>query len=137
MGRCAAVTAASAFTMPAPHSPPLVGHAHSPLPSLATAGHTGRPVGCGKLTALASIRAINCAGVRLALTVRMSAAIPDTIGAEKLVPRLTLVSFVYVLVLGTVNPVLLVVSMDFRQGPEEFTQFPAGADTPTSAPKLL
>jgi hypothetical protein len=37
------------------------------------------------------MRAINCAGVRFALTARISAAIPETIGAEKLVPRLTLV----------------------------------------------
>ena len=46
----------------------------------------------GKAAALASMRATNCAGVKLSLTERISAAIPDTMGAEKLVPKLGLES---------------------------------------------
>ena len=38
---------------------------------------------------------------------------------------------------GAVKPVLVVVSMDLRQRPEEFTQLPAGAAIPTWGPKLL
>src|SRR5450631_598583 len=86
IGRSAAFTACSAFTMPAPHSLPSVGQAHSPVAASAF-GQTGRPAGCGKALALACILAMSCAGVRLALTARISAAMPVTIGAEKLVPR--------------------------------------------------
>jgi len=52
------------------------------------------PVFAGNEAALDSRRATNCAGVRLALTDRISEAMPETIGAEKLVPRFSLVSFV-------------------------------------------
>ncbi len=93
MGRCAASTARNAFTMPAPHSLPSLGHAHSPLDG-SVFGHTGSPAGCGNATALDSIRAINCAGVRFAFTARINAATPATMGAEKLVPRLGLISSV-------------------------------------------
>ena len=54
-------------------------------------GQVGTPAGIaapvGKGVALAARRAANCAGVRLLLTERISAAMPETIGAEKLVPR--------------------------------------------------
>src|SRR5258708_8198407 len=89
MGLCAALTALSALTIPAPHWVPSFGQAHSPL-FASLAGHTGRPVGWGNRVALDLILAINCGGVRFALTARIRAAIPDTMGAEKLVPRLTL-----------------------------------------------
>ncbi len=71
--------------MPAPHWPGT--QEHSPL-TASTFGQTGRPaVFGGNGLALASMRAINCAGPRLAFTARISAAMPDTMGAEKLVPR--------------------------------------------------
>ena len=54
----------------------------------------------------------------------------ETMGAEKLVPTLILVSLVYEAVLGTVKPVLLNVSMERRHAPEVLTQLPAGAATP-------
>ena len=38
---------------------------------------------------------------------------------------------------GVVVPRLVVVSMERRQSPVELMQLPAGADTPTSGPKLL
>ena len=94
IGRCAAVTALSALTMPAPHSPDA-GQEHWSDPSVARFGQTGRfPVFAGKAVALASIRATNWAGVKFALIERIRAAIPDTIGAEKLVPKLLFVSLV-------------------------------------------
>src|SRR5882724_3374869 len=137
IGRCAALTAANALTMPAPHWLPSLAQRHSiPLPLLSTAGQAGTPAGCGKAVELDFIREINCAGVRLALTPRIRAAIPETMGAEKLVPRLGLLWSVYVLATGVVRPVLVVVSMDLRHA-EVFTQLPAGAATATSEPKLL
>ena len=87
IGARAAVTALSAFSMPAPHS--LLVHAHSPFALVL--GHCCNPAGCGNALALASIRAISCGGVKFALTARISAATPETIGAEKLVPRLGLI----------------------------------------------
>jgi hypothetical protein len=90
MGRSAAFTALRASTMPVPHSP-LAGHEHSSVLG-SNDGHTGRlPVFGGNAVALDSSRATNCAGVRLPLTARISAAVPDTIGAEKLVPKLEFV----------------------------------------------
>jgi len=85
MGFRAASTALSALTMPAPHSLPSLGQAHSPEPVLAE--QTGTPAGCGKGLELDSMRAISWAGVKFALTACISAAIPETMGAEKLVPR--------------------------------------------------
>src|SRR4029077_4294955 len=87
IGLRAAFTALKAFSMPAPQV--VVVQAHSRL-ELEPAAHCARPAGCGYGVALASIRAINCGGVRLALTARMSATTPETMGAEKLVPRLEL-----------------------------------------------
>jgi hypothetical protein len=93
MGRSAAFTALSAFTMPVPHSPEA-GQEHS-LVVASSEGHTGRfAVFAGKGDALDSSRATSWDGVRLPFTVRISPAMPDTIGAEKLVPRLLLVWFV-------------------------------------------
>jgi hypothetical protein len=42
----------------------------------------------GNGLALDLMREINWGGVKFALTARMRAAIPETMGAEKLVPRL-------------------------------------------------
>src|SRR5579871_4145486 len=74
IGRKAAFTALKAFTMPVPHSPED-GQEHS-LVVASVLGHTGRLlVLAGKAVALDSRRATNCAGVRLPLTERISAAI--------------------------------------------------------------
>ncbi len=64
--------------------------AHSPLLGsvVGQVGTSTAPAGNG--VALDLIRAINCGGVRLLFTERISAATPDTMGAEKLVPRLGL-----------------------------------------------
>ena len=95
MGLSAIVTALNAFTMPAPQV--VVVQAHSTL-EVEPAVHSarggvagGKADSGGKGVALALMRAINCAGVRLALADSMSAAMPETMGAEKLVPRLELV----------------------------------------------
>src|SRR5271163_3962389 len=81
MGFSAAVTALNAFTMPAPHWP--VTQEHWPEVG-SVVGHTGRfPVLGGNGVALDCMRAISCGGVKFALTARMSAAIPETMGAEK------------------------------------------------------
>jgi len=87
IGLRAAVTALSAFTIPAPHW--FGPHAHSVDPFDAV--HWETPVGCGNGLALDLMRAISIGGVKFALTARISAAIPETIGAEKLVPRLVFV----------------------------------------------
>jgi hypothetical protein len=65
----------------------------------------------------------------------MSATIPDTIGAEKLVPTFTFVWFVYVCAPGVVAPRLDVVSIENRQGPPlVLTQLPPGALTAICGP---
>jgi hypothetical protein len=87
IGSSAALTALSAFTIPAPHW--FGPHAHSVDPFDAV--HWGTPAGCGNGLALDLMRAISIGGVKFALTARISAAIPETIGAEKLVPRLVFV----------------------------------------------
>jgi hypothetical protein len=75
--------------MPAPHCPGT--QEHSPDTG-STVGHTGRvPVFAGNAVALDLMRRINCAGVKFALTARISAAIPETMGAEKLVTRLVFI----------------------------------------------
>jgi hypothetical protein len=90
MGFCAALTALKALIMPAPHWLPSLGQAHSAVPFEAL--QTGTPLGgAGNGVALALIREISCGGVKFALTARISAATPETIGAEKLVPKLKLV----------------------------------------------
>jgi hypothetical protein len=90
IGFCAALTAPSALTMPAPHWLLSLGQAHSPLLG-STFGQTGTAAGAGNGFAAALMRAISCGGVKFAFTARISAATPETMGAEKLVPRLTLV----------------------------------------------
>src|ERR1700722_484212 len=86
MGFCAAFTALSALIMPAPHWPATQEHS---LLVGSTLGQTGRlALFGGNGLALDSMRAMSCAGVRFAFTARINAAIPDTMGAEKLVPRL-------------------------------------------------
>ena len=89
MGLSAALTALKAFTMPAPQV--VVVHAHSTLETWTARTLQRAPRGLRIGVALALMRAINCGGVRLALTARMSAAMPDTMGAEKLVPKFELV----------------------------------------------
>src|SRR5579862_7312372 len=65
IGRCAALTALNAFTMPAPHWLPSLGHTHSPLVG-SVLGQVGTPVTPdGNGVALDCRRAANCAGVKL------------------------------------------------------------------------
>jgi hypothetical protein len=137
IGLSAAMTALNAFTMPAPQV--LVVQAHSTLEEdpATHCGVGGFVTGCGNGVALALMRAMICGGVRFAFAARINAAIPVTMGAEKLVPRLEFVWSVYELIPGTVAPSFVVVSMDRRQGLPRFTQLPAGAAIPTSGPKLL
>ena len=72
---------------------PPFGQTHSPPEPVA--GQVGTPAApAGNGVAAACMRTMICAGVRLLFTDFMSAAMPDTIGAEKLVPRLGLISFV-------------------------------------------
>lgn len=86
IGLSAALTALSALIMPAPHCPDT--QAHSTDGSDPLAPHWASPAGCGNGVALDLMRAMSCAGVKFSLTARISAAIPETMGAEKLVPRL-------------------------------------------------
>src|ERR1700749_2204715 len=92
-GRSAAFSAHGAFAIPAPqvclvqlHS--LVCRSEEPDGTwqlgIVVSDETGN------VTEPSFRRAINCGAVRLLLALTMSAAIPDTIGAEKLVPRLGL-----------------------------------------------
>ena len=84
------MTALSALTMPVPHSPEA-GQEHSSLLE-STLGQTGRLlVLAGNAVALDSRRFTSSAGVRLPFTERMRPAMPDTMGAEKLVPRFVFV----------------------------------------------
>lgn len=100
IGFSAALTAPSALTMPVPHCSvtpgPGGGQEHSPLVG-SVAGHTasgGTALLAGKALALDLRRATSWAGVRFAFTDRIRAAMPETIGAEKLVPRLGFCSLV-------------------------------------------
>ena len=135
IGLSAALTALRAFTIPAPQVPAV--QAHSAL-DVEPATHCANPVGCGNGVALAFKRAMSWGGVRFAFAARMSAAMPETMGAEKLVPRLVFAWSVYALAPGTVAPSLIVESIERRHGPPfVFTQLPAGAAIPTSGPRLL
>jgi hypothetical protein len=81
--------------MPAPHWPDPR-QEHSPL-SGSFAGQTGRgelAEFAGNAVALDCSRATSWAGVKFALTARISAAMPETIGVAKLVPRFAFCSFV-------------------------------------------
>jgi hypothetical protein len=91
IGLRAAFTALNAFTMPAPHvvgAVVLQEHSTCEVDPLTHCGVGGVVTGCGYRVALAFIRAIICSGVRFAFAARISAATPETMGAEKLVPRL-------------------------------------------------
>ncbi len=93
IGRCACWTAPSALAMPAPQVAVVQLHSMSWELSLAELGtwHIGAALLTGKgLLAPCCRRAISCAGLRFALTDSISPAMPETIGAEKLVPRLVL-----------------------------------------------
>jgi hypothetical protein len=87
MGFKAAWTECSAFTIPAPQV--VVVQAHSTL-ELVVDEHCASPTGCGNGVALALMRAISCGGVRFALAARIRATMPETMGAEKLVPKFEL-----------------------------------------------
>ena len=93
MGLSACCTAFKALTIPAPHWPdPTQEHW---LVEGSRAGQIGRfPLLAGNEVAPDCMRAINCDGVKFALTARISAAMPETMGAEKLVPRFGFNSFV-------------------------------------------
>ena len=80
--------------MPAPHWLSLFGQAHSPLFG-SLVGQVGTPAAPdGNTVVLDFRRAFSWAGVRLPLTERIRPAIPETMGAEKLVPRFGFVSLV-------------------------------------------
>jgi hypothetical protein len=97
IGRCASCTAVSALAMPAPQVEVVQLHSMSWESSLEEAGiwHWGAALLTGNgFVAPCCRRAISCAGLRFALTESISPAMPETIGAEKLVPRLVLYSLV-------------------------------------------
>jgi hypothetical protein len=93
IGLSAALTALNALTIPAPQ---VVGavvvqrHSTCEGEPFTHCGVGGVVTGCGYGVALDLMRAISCGGVRFAFTERMSAAMPVTMGAEKLVPRFEL-----------------------------------------------
>src|SRR5688572_6968822 len=92
----------------------------------------------GKGRAPSRRRASNWWVDKLALRDSINAAMPDTIGAEKLVPRLLLIWSVNVWDAGPAAPLFEVVSSENRHGPPlMFTQFPPGAAIVTSGPRLL
>ena len=86
-------TAFNALTMPAPHKPAAQLHSLS----LVTMGVV--PVGvtqllvavCGNAVAVVFNRAVMRSGLKFGFAPNIKAIVPDTIGAEKLVPRLVLV----------------------------------------------
>lgn len=87
-------TAASALTMPAPHSEVVQLHSASLVATgVVPVGvtHAGTPVGCGNGVAVAFKRARMVSGVKLGFAPSINAIVPDTIGAEKLVPKFVLV----------------------------------------------
>src|SRR5437868_2257600 len=93
IGRKAARSAPLAFVIPAPqvcvvqlHSAVCRSVAPEGTWQLGIAGSAET----GKGFAPSLSRAMSCAAVKLLLTLAMSAAMPDTMGAEKLVPRLGL-----------------------------------------------
>src|SRR5690242_18408813 len=93
IGRSAAFKAPGAFAIPAPqvclvqlHS--VVCRSEDPVGTWQLGMVVSEET--GKVAAPSLRRAMSCGAVRLLLTLTMSAAIPDTIGAEKLVPRLGL-----------------------------------------------
>src|SRR5262245_5684340 len=138
-GRCAASTAASVSSIPAPQV--CVVHAHSALcVSFASTGtwHVGmEPVAAGKGRATSWSRALYCEGDKRLFTACINAAAPATIGAEKLVPTLILSWSVYVGADGVVVPVSLAATIENRHGmPPGFTQLPPGAAMAAAGPRL-
>src|SRR5215213_1889810 len=75
-------------------------------------------------------RAMSCEDPRLPFLASMSAAMPDTMGAEKLVPA----PAAYVLVAGDLSPLLYGVSM--KNVHVAAPQFPPGALRAISGPRL-
>src|SRR4051812_22541306 len=92
----------------------------------------------GKGLAPSRNRPSSCAVERLLLRESINAAMPDTMGAEKLVPRLLSTWSVKLNAPGAVVPLFEVVSSEKRQGPPfTLTQLPPGAAMATSGPRLL
>ena len=96
IGRIAAEMALAAFAIPAPqvcvvqmHSEVCISDELAGTWQVGGAGVVVEVV--GKVFADSFRRAINCAPLRLPLTDLMRPAMPATIGAEKLVPRLSLI----------------------------------------------
>src|SRR5262245_25080880 len=91
IGRCASSMANGVFAIPAPHVRPSLVQMHWPpavvLGQSGGCGETSSDV-CGNAIALALMRSLIFAGLKLPFTDAISAAMPDTIGAEKLVPTL-------------------------------------------------
>src|SRR4051812_10869522 len=120
IGRSAAATEPFAFAMPAPQA--AVVQIHSSLcMSDAPVGtwHTGTfalslVVGYGLAPSFR--RAMSCVDFRLPLTASINPAMPETMGAEKLVPTLMFVWSVYEFAAGVVVPRFVVVSMEKRHG---------------------
>ncbi len=142
-GRSAACTAPCAFAIPAPQV--SVVHTHSETctsPDPVGTWHTGTvgslEVGNGFL-APSLRREISCVVDSRPFAASISPEMPDTIGAEKLVPTLTWYWLVYVSIVGVVVPRLLVVSIEYRHGSPgpTFTQLPPGALNATPGPRLL
>jgi len=123
--RSAALTALSAFTMPAPHSLPSLGQAHSPLDGSAF-GKIGAPAGCGKTTALD----FDPRDQLRRGEIRVDRTHSEPRYRTRWAPQNSFPSWDWFgsckcCRLGTVKPVFVVVSMDLRHAPDEFTQLPA------------
>src|SRR5690349_392724 len=96
IGLSAAATEAAAFTMPAPQTEVVQMHCASWMSpefwgmwQVGTVGSSGTEVGKGRAPSFN--RSWICRVDRFALRDSISAVMPETIGAEKLVPRLLLV----------------------------------------------
>src|SRR5262245_21017174 len=74
------------------------------------------------------------AGVSDGFADSISAATPETNGAEKLVPTDGLLPSLNVLVVGVVVPALVAVRIGKRHTPLRLTQLPPGAESATSGP---
>ena len=147
IGRRAACRAPGALAMPAPQVFPSKVQRQKDCTSFASAGTWHAVVEVvevwGNATEPSFSRVMSWHELRLAFTEAISAPIPDTSGAEKLVPRLGLLTWSeYVLIASVVLPELKVVVIGYTHGFDPvsgglFTQFPAGALSATSGPRLL
>jgi hypothetical protein len=142
IGRNAAFTACAALAIPAPQV--VVVQLHSTVcRSVVLDGirHAGIVASdeVGNGVAPSCRRAMSWLDFRLPFTESMSPAMPDTIGAAKLVPTFLFVMSVKLDVVGVVVPALVVVSNENKHGPEVevFTQLPPGALSAICGPKLL